>query len=177
MKTLNDYIKESILDDEDVLMNKAEEDSKNPFIVIGNLIVASSHLAKDNSTQQAIDKIINMYNPDLIITVDCGISSHDEVEYCKEKGLDIIITDHHDIPDVVPETLVINAKLPNQMYPFHDLCGAGVALKLVQALAGLEEALKYTPPSQSSSYRTIAPNLLIFTPFSFSTQSSYILLV
>lgn len=58
MKTLNDYIKESILDDEDVLMNKAEEDSKNPFIVIGNLIVASSHLAKDNSTQQAIDKII-----------------------------------------------------------------------------------------------------------------------
>lgn len=58
MRTLNDYIKESILDDEDVLMNKAEEDSKNPFIVIGNLIVASPHLAKDTSTQQAIDKII-----------------------------------------------------------------------------------------------------------------------
>ena len=58
MRTLNDYIKESILDDEDVLMNKAEEDSKNPFIVIGNLIVASSHLDNDNSTQQAIDKII-----------------------------------------------------------------------------------------------------------------------
>ena len=52
MKTLNDYIKESILDDEDVLMNKAEEDSKNPFIVIGNLIVASPHLAKDTSTLQ-----------------------------------------------------------------------------------------------------------------------------
>ena len=54
MKTLY----ESILDDEDVLMNKAEGDSKNPLIVIGNLIEDSSHLAKDTSTQQAIDKII-----------------------------------------------------------------------------------------------------------------------
>lgn len=108
-------------------------------------------------SNESIDKIISMYNPDLIITVDCGISSHDEVEYCKEKGLDIIITDHHDIPDIIPETLIINAKLPNQMYPFKDLCGAGVALKLVQALAGLETALKYTTIASLATIADIVP--------------------
>jgi len=108
-------------------------------------------------SNESIDKIINLYHPDLIITVDCGISSHDEVEYCKQKGLDIIITDHHDIPDVIPETLVINAKLPNQMYPFHDLCGAGVAFKLVQALAGLETAMKYTSIASLATVADIVP--------------------
>lgn len=108
-------------------------------------------------SNESIDKIINLYHPDLIITVDCGISSHDEVEYCKEKGLDIIITDHHDIPDVIPETLIINAKLPNQMYPFHDLCGAGVALKLVQALSGLENAMKYTSIASLATVADIVP--------------------
>jgi len=106
---------------------------------------------------EAIDKIITMYNPDLIITVDCGISSHDEVEYCKEKGLDIIITDHHDIPDIIPETLIINAKLPNQMYPFHELCGAGIAFKLVQAIVGHEEALKYTSIASLATVADIVP--------------------
>lgn len=72
MRTLNDYIKESILDDEDVLIGKAEEDSKNPFIVIGNLIVSSNNLQKDTTTQQEIDKIIRNelveYLPDIFKT-------------------------------------------------------------------------------------------------------------
>lgn len=108
-------------------------------------------------SNDTIDKIITLYNPDLIITVDCGISCHDEVEYCKEKNIDIIITDHHDIPDVIPETLIVNAKLPNQMYPFKDLCGAGIALKLVQALAGLETALKYTTIASLATVADIVP--------------------
>lgn len=58
MKTLNEYIKESILDDEDVLINNAKEDSKNPFIVIGNLITSSNDLSKDITTQQEIKKVI-----------------------------------------------------------------------------------------------------------------------
>ena len=61
-----------ILDDEDILMNKAEGDSKNPLIVIGNLIENSSSLAKDTSTQQSIDKIIRNelveYLPDIFKT-------------------------------------------------------------------------------------------------------------
>lgn len=108
-------------------------------------------------SNDTIDKIISMYNPDLIITVDCGISSYKEVEYCKEKGIDIIITDHHDIPDILPDTLVVNAKLPDQMYPFKELCGAGVAFKLVQAMSGLENALKYTSIASLATVADIVP--------------------
>lgn len=104
-----------------------------------------------------IDKIISLYSPDLIITVDCGISSYKEVEYCKEKGVDIIITDHHDIPDVLPDTLVINAKMTDQLYPFRELCGAGVAFKLVQALTSLENALQYTAIASLATVADIVP--------------------
>lgn len=108
-------------------------------------------------SNDTIDKIISLYNPELIITVDCGISSYKEVEYCKEKGIDIIITDHHDIPDILPDTLVVNAKLPDQMYPFKELCGAGVAFKLVQAMSGLENALKYTSIASLATVADIVP--------------------
>lgn len=108
-------------------------------------------------SNETIDKIIDAYNPDLIITVDCGISSYKEVEYCKEKGIDIIITDHHDIPDILPDTLVINAKLEGQLYPFKELCGAGVAFKLVQAMSGLENALQYTAIACLATVADIVP--------------------
>ncbi len=94
-------------------------------------------------TNEVIDKIKLQYNPSLIITVDCGISCHEEVEYAKKVGIEIIISDHHDIPEIVPKTLVINPKLPNQKYPFSQLCGTGVAFKIVQALGGLDEAKKF----------------------------------
>ncbi len=94
-------------------------------------------------TNEVIDKVKNKYNPSLIITVDCGISCYKEVAYAKTQGIEIIVTDHHDIPEILPDTIVVNAKLPNQKYPFSQLCGTGVAFKLVQALSGLEEAKKY----------------------------------
>ncbi len=94
-------------------------------------------------TNASILNIKEKYNPNLIITVDCGISCYNEVEYAKSLGIDIIITDHHDIPEIIPDTIVINAKLPNQKYPFNYLCGTGVAFKVVQALSGLKEAKKY----------------------------------
>ncbi len=94
-------------------------------------------------TCEVLDKVKEKYNPSLIITVDCGISCHKEVEYAKSLGIEIIVTDHHDIPEILPDTIVVNAKLPNQKYPFSQLCGTGVAFKLVQAISGLEEAKKY----------------------------------
>lgn len=94
-------------------------------------------------TNASILNIKQKYNPNLIITVDCGISCYEEVEYAKTLGIDIIITDHHDIPEKIPNTIVVNAKLPNQKYPFNALCGTGVAFKIVQALSGLNEAKKY----------------------------------
>lgn len=108
-------------------------------------------------TIDTIDKVKDLYNPDLIITVDCGITCVDEIKYCKDLGIDIIVTDHHDIPEVVPDTLIINPKLPDQIYPFRELCGAGVALKVVQAMAGIDEALKYTTIASLATVADIVP--------------------
>lgn len=108
-------------------------------------------------TNDTIDKVIALFKPDLIITVDCGISCYNEIEYCKSKGVDIIVTDHHDIPEIIPNTLVINPKLPDQNYPFTELCGAGVAFKLIHALSGLEEAKKYLPIATLATVADIVP--------------------
>lgn len=73
----------------------------------------------------------------LVLTVDTGISAYEEVEYGKELGLDIIITDHHEPPEQIPQAYaVINPKQKDCSYPFAYLCGAGVSLKLAQALCG-----------------------------------------
>lgn len=85
---------------------------------------------------ETLKHVISKFKPNLIITVDCGISCYDEVNFLKENGVDCIVTDHHDIPEKVPNTIVVNAKLPNQNYPFRELCGTGVAFKFVCALSG-----------------------------------------
>lgn len=87
-------------------------------------------------TNQVLDKIKASFNPSLIITVDCGISCKSEVEYAKTLGIEIYVTDHHEIPEQLPQTVIVNAKLPNQPYPFDGLCGTGVAFKIAQALLG-----------------------------------------
>ncbi len=108
-------------------------------------------------TIDTINKVHSLYKPDLIITVDCGITCVDEIKYCKDLGIDIIVTDHHDIPAVLPDTLIINPKLPDQIYPFKELCGAGVALKLVQALSGIMEAIQYTTIATLATVADIVP--------------------
>ena len=70
----------------------------------------------------------------LIITVDCGSVSYDEVELAKELGMQVLVTDHHSITDVKADCLMINPKRPDCTYPFRDLAGCGVAFKLTQAL-------------------------------------------
>ncbi len=78
---------------------------------------------------------------DLIITVDCGISNADEIQkITDELGVEIIVTDHHELPAVLPNCLCVNPKIN---YPFQNLAGAGVAWKLVEAIAGREVAVKY----------------------------------
>ncbi len=70
----------------------------------------------------------------LLITVDCGISNHREVELAQKLGMDVIITDHHEPPSILPPaTAILHPKL--DPYPFRDLAGVGVAMKLVEALA------------------------------------------
>ena len=71
----------------------------------------------------------------LIITVDCGISRFAEIKRANELSIDVIVTDHHEPQDELPEALVIvNPKLKDSSYPFRNLAGCGVAFKLVCAL-------------------------------------------
>lgn len=72
----------------------------------------------------------------LLISVDTGISANEEVAFAKGIGLDIIITDHHECQEVLPEAhAVINPKRLDANYPFKELAGVGVAFKLIHALA------------------------------------------
>jgi len=72
---------------------------------------------------------------DLVLSVDCGITSVDEANWARANGLDLIITDHHAVPAELPQAIaVVNPKRPGDIYPFKDLCGAGVAFKVIQAL-------------------------------------------
>ena len=98
--------------------------------------------------KKAIDTIKER-NIDLIITVDCGISAIEEVDYAVRLGMDIIVTDHHEVGEKLPNALaVIDAKRKDNTYPFRALAGVGVVFKLIQALSikleiKPEEYLKY----------------------------------
>ncbi len=75
----------------------------------------------------------------LIVTVDTGITAVEEVAYAKSLGLRVIVTDHHECKDALPEAdAVVNPKRPDSRYPFKELAGVGVAFKLICALAGPE---------------------------------------
>lgn len=79
----------------------------------------------------------------LIVTVDCGIASQKEVILAKSKGIDVIITDHHEPqPELPPADAIINPHLAGEPYPFKDLAGSGVAFKLANALVATDAGKK-----------------------------------
>jgi single-stranded-DNA-specific exonuclease len=78
--------------------------------------------------QYAIDT-----NTDLIVSVDCGITAVKETEQAKEQGIDVIICDHHNVGDAIPDAVaVLDPKRKDCNYPFKGLSGAGVGFKLIQ---------------------------------------------
>ena len=83
--------------------------------------------------RDAIQQIYD-WGVDLIITVDCGSVSYDEVEFAKELGMKVLVTDHHNVTDTIADCLVINPKQPGCLYPFKHLAGCGVAFKVAQAI-------------------------------------------
>ncbi len=91
----------------------------------------------------AIDRLQND-GVELIVTVDCGITGAKEIAYAKEKGMQVLVTDHHNQGDNFPQdTIVINPKQKRCDYPFEHLAGCGVVFKLAQALqreVGFEKA-------------------------------------
>jgi single-stranded-DNA-specific exonuclease len=82
----------------------------------------------------------------LIVAIDCGITAVETVEYAKLQGIEIIICDHHQPPEVLPQAYAVLDSLQNDcVYPFKYLCGTGVAFKLIQAICmklGIENYLK-----------------------------------
>lgn len=87
----------------------------------------------------AIDNLIT-----LIVTVDCGITALDEIEYAQKMKVDVIVTDHHEPRDKLPPAFsIINPLVESDNYPFPKLCGAGVALKLVQAMIERTDLVGY----------------------------------
>ena len=75
----------------------------------------------------------------LVVTVDSGITATEEIAYAREIGLKIVVTDHHECKDALPDALaIVNPKRADSHYPFKDLAGVGVVFKLICAMAGAE---------------------------------------
>ncbi|MBQ9252915.1 MAG: single-stranded-DNA-specific exonuclease RecJ [Clostridia bacterium] len=97
--------------------------------------IPSRHQDGYGLNEKAIREMAEL-NISLLITVDCGISNVAEVRLAKELGMKVIVTDHHEIPPTLPPADAVMDPLLGD-YPFRRLCGAGVALKICQALFGL----------------------------------------
>ncbi|MBR7065036.1 MAG: single-stranded-DNA-specific exonuclease RecJ, partial [Treponema sp.] len=85
-------------------------------------------------SMNAVEEFAKNYGT-LIITVDCGISNVQEVAFANELGIDVIVTDHHNPPEILPDAYtIIDPKTSDSGYPFQDISGAVVSMKLVKAL-------------------------------------------
>ena len=97
--------------------------------------IPSRHGEGYGLNQEAVRDMAAQYR--LLITVDCGVTNHEEVKLAQMLGMQVIVTDHHQLADTPsPADVVLNPLMGE--YPFRRLCGAGVALKLTQALLGME---------------------------------------
>ncbi len=95
-------------------------------------------------------------NHRLLITVDCGVTNHEEVKLAQMLGMTVIVTDHHQLADTLsPADAVLNPLLGD--YPFRRLCGAGVALKLTQALLGMEAVMRRMDLAALATVADIVP--------------------
>ena len=105
-----------------------------------------------------IETLIRLYRQqkfDLVVTVDCGITAVDEVEFLKKiLHVDVLVTDHHEAGEKLPDCVCVNPKLG---YPFRDLSGSGVALKLVQALSCEEVAKSFCDLASIGTIADIMP--------------------
>ncbi|MEG1645841.1 MAG: single-stranded-DNA-specific exonuclease RecJ [Clostridia bacterium] len=105
---------------------------------------------------EALEYICENYFPDLIITVDCGITSCAEVEYIQDVlGVDVIVTDHHEPMETLPNCLIVNPKIDANCFSFY--CGAGIVLRLVQTLSDTATMLKYIDIATIATIADVVP--------------------
>lgn len=159
--SLNDLYNPYMLNDMDIAVNRIENAIKQneKITIYGDYDVdgiTSVTILKQFLDEQNID--VDYYLPNrlhegyglnnaalqkikdrgtkLLITVDCGISAYEEIEFAKSIDIDVIVTDHHECPAILPNALaVIDPKRDDSTYPFNSLAGVGVTFKLIHALA------------------------------------------
>ncbi|MDE6189035.1 MAG: single-stranded-DNA-specific exonuclease RecJ [Clostridia bacterium] len=122
-----------------------------------NCFLPNRHTDGYGLSIEALERLAEEYLSDLLITVDCGITAVEEVEYAREVlGFDVIVTDHHEVGENLPDCLIFNPKLSSND-TFRDLCGAGVALRIVEGLGGLEEMKKYLDIAAIATVADVVP--------------------
>ncbi|WP_125152686.1 DHH family phosphoesterase [Clostridium rectalis] len=97
--------------------------------------VSDSKNGKFDIDEGIVRNHVKFLGTNLMITVGCGINSYQQVELCKQLGIDVIITDYHRCNKYIPETIVINPNQKGCGYPFKKLSSVGVVYKLAQAIS------------------------------------------
>lgn len=105
-------------------------------------------------SEYALRRAYERYKPTLLITVDCGIGSVEEIELAHELGMETVVTDHHEPMEVLPNSVIINPKTQTDA---EELCGAGVAFMLVRALFGDEYAMNFIDICAVSTIADLVP--------------------
>ena len=118
-----------------------------------SVYLPSRHEEGYGLNERALREIARNY--DLMVSVDCGITSVELIDLANELGLESIVTDHHRPAETLPHTTVINPLIGD--YPDKFLCGAGVAFKLCEALLGREAALDYVDIAALATVADIVP--------------------
>ena len=138
-----DRLKEAIDNDEKILVygDKDADGITAASIIYNTLKIVTKNIeafVPNHTTGYGLSKtVIEEYansGVSLIITVDCGISNVEEVEFARDLNIDIIVTDHHDIPEILPNAYAIfNPKISNTGFVSKNFSGCAVAFKLMQA--------------------------------------------
>lgn len=112
------------------------------YILLRGLRAAGAHVDTDipdrkkdgyGLNRELIDRALEA-GTDTVLTCDNGIAAVEEIAYAKEKGLTVIVTDHHELQAQIPAAdVIVNPRQPDCPYPFKKLCGASVAWKFIQA--------------------------------------------
>jgi single-stranded-DNA-specific exonuclease len=100
----------------------------------GKLTIKTSSQNDDYGLCDTVLKNIISISPNLLITLDFGTSNYKEINLIAEKGIDVIVLDHHEIPTIIPNCQLINPKREDSKYPEKRICTAALSFKLIQAM-------------------------------------------
>ncbi len=124
-----------------------------------NYFIPNRHSDGYGISVSALEYIAENTDAQVVVSVDCGINSVEEVDYAQQElGFDMLITDHHQPGEKLPDCPVFNPHVSAKTErAFRNLCGAGVALRIVEALAGVNESKKYYDVAALATIADVVP--------------------